>query len=749
MTEPAEQTRVAILGGGVGAVVAAFELTRPELGNRFKVTIYQPGWRLGGKGASGRNMQPGKGMRIEEHGLHVWFGFYENAFEVMRDAYEELRTREGGTKGWWRSAVGRLVGRRGIETVWDAFKGCDEVIVADRQGTGWRQFRLRFPTHPGTPGDGNDEKAFWEIAEELAGRQFRRWRWVRWLFFLREAWRPTFWFDTTRRSTRGHRFNPPWLASVASEVGVPLRRRHYRTGAHLPRLAQALAAHRGIGRPLDTKPAAEHPQMYAELLIAFRDFLWEYYVSRRIERDPRLRFFFTTFDAWACGTAGLIKDGVLQQGYDVINDHDLCDWLRDHGAKEVTIGRTPSERSPALRALYDLTFSYRDGDLMRPTGAAGTGISNTLRLAFGYAGHYMYKMQAGMGDAVFAPLYRVLRARGVAFRFFHAATRLRLSDDKLSIAAIDVVRQAQLSRDRTEYTPVKKLNRFWYWPSEPFWDQLSDGPELAHRLGDASRLELEADPLGNGEVVTLRRGAAENGFDHVVLGISIGGLRTVCAELIQHNARFRAMIDSMVTTPTQAFQLWLRKPARRLGWKHTIRSAASTFVEPLDTYCDMSHLIASERWPRSARVRSIAYFCGALDKRRETQAEATERVKANARKFLSRDIGVWWPRAIDHSGRINPELLVSDDCNDPMDAQYYRANVSGTELYVLFPPGTIDLRLPSDDSGFENLVLAGDWTRNGIDGGCVEAAALSGRQAARKLTGITRKFIGEERMWLT
>ena len=37
-----------------GAIAAAFELTAtPELRARHHVTVYQPGWRLGGKCASG------------------------------------------------------------------------------------------------------------------------------------------------------------------------------------------------------------------------------------------------------------------------------------------------------------------------------------------------------------------------------------------------------------------------------------------------------------------------------------------------------------------------------------------------------------------------------------------------------------------------------------------------------------------------------------------------------------------------
>ena len=86
------QRRVAVLGGGVGALTAAFELTAtPELRERFQVTVYQPGWRLGGKGASGRNAE--RGYRIEEHGLHIWFGFYDNGFDLIQRCYTKLNRK--------------------------------------------------------------------------------------------------------------------------------------------------------------------------------------------------------------------------------------------------------------------------------------------------------------------------------------------------------------------------------------------------------------------------------------------------------------------------------------------------------------------------------------------------------------------------------------------------------------------------------------------------------------------------------
>lgn len=51
----AQPQKVAILGGGIGAISTAFLLTDPALHGRYDVTIHCMGWRLGGKGASGRN----------------------------------------------------------------------------------------------------------------------------------------------------------------------------------------------------------------------------------------------------------------------------------------------------------------------------------------------------------------------------------------------------------------------------------------------------------------------------------------------------------------------------------------------------------------------------------------------------------------------------------------------------------------------------------------------------------------------
>ena len=47
--------KIAILGGGLASLTTAFALTsQRDWRSRYEITVYQMGWRLGGKGASGR-----------------------------------------------------------------------------------------------------------------------------------------------------------------------------------------------------------------------------------------------------------------------------------------------------------------------------------------------------------------------------------------------------------------------------------------------------------------------------------------------------------------------------------------------------------------------------------------------------------------------------------------------------------------------------------------------------------------------
>lgn len=138
MTEQPAKTKVAILGGGPGAMAAAFWLTAtPELRSEFEVTVHTLGWRLGGKCASGRNQD--EGSRIEEHGLHVLMGCYHDAFAMIRACYQEWQPRADSPIKTWTEA---------FTAVWSA------AAQEYDSGTGsWSPWTFPFPELPGQPGD--------------------------------------------------------------------------------------------------------------------------------------------------------------------------------------------------------------------------------------------------------------------------------------------------------------------------------------------------------------------------------------------------------------------------------------------------------------------------------------------------------------------------------------------------------------------------------------------------------------------
>jgi uncharacterized protein with NAD-binding domain and iron-sulfur cluster len=709
----ADRQKVAILGGGVASIVAAFELTSTEeLCERYDVTVHQLGWRLGGKCASGRNER--HGQRIEEHGLHIWFGFYENAFRVMREAYAALGRRPDAPLATWR----------------DAFKPCDNIILCEQHAGHWHGRSFEAPRNPLTPGDEPTLPHFWEIADNMLEYLLQRWGKVKATPSVAAALAPAqarlpFGVDRLAENIIrgllhcGARNADQAIAEALRLVG---RRRAVGVGGLGEDVARSL-----VWRALDD----------------FKRWLWRDVVEPHLEDDD-LRFFFTMFDAGATMLQGIIEDGLIERGFEAVNDEDLRDWLRRHGAQPITL-----KEGPFVRALYDMAFAYENGDVTRPAMAAGTAVQDALRLFFTYRGAVSWKMQSGMGDTVFVPFYEVLRRRGVRFEFFHWVSRLGLSSDRRFVEEIEVIPQVQLKGSGYEpLVPVEDPKCPECWPSEPRWDQIVDGEKLRER---GNNLEWEANPLRR-KPLTLRRGKDKD-FDLVVLGISIAALDPICRELIEDvgNPRFRAMIKNSRTVMTQAFQLWLNRPLQRLGWQFNENSIMTAFVEPLDTYANMTHLLPREAWPRELHVEDIAYFCGVLEDRPdETQQGANERVRMQAIAYLNHDVETIWPESATRDG-FDWRLLVDQGRGKGpkrFSSQFWQANFQQTERYVLTPPGSVKHRLKANQSGYENLFLAGDWTKTGLDGGCVEAAVMSGMQASRAICGVPAVIVGEDETWL-
>jgi uncharacterized protein with NAD-binding domain and iron-sulfur cluster len=441
-----------------------------------------------------------------------------------------------------------------------------------------------------------------------------------------------------------------------------------------------------------------------------------------------------TFDLMFTVFRGILRDRIDEEGFGKVNGEELTAWLARHGAKPQTLAR-----SPVLRAFYQLCFAYADGDRDRPNVAAGKALQAMLRMCVGYRGSLMWKMQAGMGDAIFAPMYEALHARGVRFAFFTEVTKLGLSGDGTLVERIEVREQA---RTDGEYEPlVDDAGGLRSWPCEPRWEQLVDGPAL-----QGARVDFEAAGVPAGAPVrTLQRGTH---FDDVVLAMSIGSLRPACDELADRHPRFADMLANAGTVATQALQVWMTADRSALRFEPD-GMVSGGYVSPLDTLCDMSHLMGREGWAGGeGAVRSVGYFCGTMTERDgETQEEATARALRDGVDHLRANALALWPGAADGDGGFDWTLLHDPDGRSGPDrilAQYWRANVRGSERYVLTPPGSVEHRLRPSEAGPENLVLAGDWTRNGVCGGSVEAAVTSGKLAAKALSGSPAVVPGTE-----
>jgi uncharacterized protein with NAD-binding domain and iron-sulfur cluster len=308
------------------------------------------------------------------------------------------------------------------------------------------------------------------------------------------------------------------------------------------------------------------------------------------------------------------------------------------------------------------------------------------------------------------------------------------------VTALELDVQATI-RGGGAYAPLVDVGGMACWPAEPDWAQLEDGER---QRTEERRFESHWDVRRTG-TKTLQVG---RDFDLVVLGVGLGAIPDVCGALIALDPRWREMVVHVKTVATQAFQLWLRPDVEELGWSGP-PVTLSGFVQPFDTWADMRHLLAYERWPDPG-PRTLAYFCSALPDLadvsaadRSYPARQREVVRTNAVRFLDREIRHLWPRAIDASGRFRWDLLVDDNgrpaaVEEASEArfrtQYWTANVNPSDRYTLALPGSSAYRISPLDPTYDNLAVCGDWTECGFNSGCVESAVMSGRLAAHALS---------------
>jgi uncharacterized protein with NAD-binding domain and iron-sulfur cluster len=679
--------RIAILGGGMAGLSAAWRLSEPGWRDRFEsITVYQRGWRLGGKAASSR----GANGRIEEHGLHIWLGSYENAFGLLRECYAELdRPRNDPAAP--------------VHT-WDqALIPADNLGLADQWGADWLVWLGTFTRNDELPGEPGS-----------TGREMTA------VGFLQRALRLVVDFaESLRDSTPDGLIlsgspNPPVSADRVEAV---------RRGA----LAVLLA----VTEP--APPGRAATDLLGRVLDAIRGAL-EY------EDRPDHKRSWLLLSLVAATARGIIVDKLITdpRGFRAINDQDFGDWILGHG------GHPDVLEFPLIRGLYDLVFGYEDADPHRPAFGAGLAVFLTGLVLFEYKSAVFWKMTAGMGDIVIAPIYQVLRQRGVTFEFFHRLDRLQLDAHHQAIDTITMGRQVRLADGSDQYEPLCTVHGLPVFPAQPLIDQVSLSDRA--RICDWRSLETHWSREEDAETRVLRRGID---FDHVVLAVSLGMVDIVAQELVADRAEWRDMTAHVRTVATQAFQIWLRPDEPSLGWQGSPGVTTSAYIPPFETWASMPQTLWAENWPDDDPARAVAYFCGSLDAPWPTNEDPRsyvrryeEQVRADVLKFMNRDIGLWFPGAVSKGGFAWDLLCGADGLRGApaVASQHVSVNIDPSDRYVQSVPGSDRYRLRPDESGYDNLVLAGDWTDCGMNAGCIEAAVRSGLQAANVLLGRGRHY---------
>ncbi len=457
-----EKIKVAVLGGGIGAMSAALALTEIDpTGETYEITVHQLGWRLGGKTASGRN--PKYGQRIEEHGLHIWSGAYANAFTLMRIAFKALNRPPGP-----------------LATIGDAFRRQNDFSLSSDEAGGWSPWPFWFPPDEDAnlfPGADN----LWDADPVMPSIVTLIRRLIEWIEAAAKG-HPSLALPIVPRSSPTAQPPAHLRAFVAGAAGH----------AQPASAAEALPAARRAAELLENGEASAANLNWPDVADLLRVALGLELVAYQLAKgQPGKSGEIQGIEAVIVGTLiaiGAIDNACIDQGFHTIDGLELRDFLLQASPLflKPQIQALLAE-TVLLRAFYDYCFAYEAGDRAKPSLSACTAVQALLRLGLTYKGAFFFKATAGFGDTIFTPIYQVLKSRGVNFQFFHKVTDLLPSADGASIETIVVEQQAALMSDLNGYQPLVPVNGIECWPSAPRWSQLVNG-----RQYEADGVDFEA-----------------------------------------------------------------------------------------------------------------------------------------------------------------------------------------------------------------------------------------------------------------
>lgn len=731
MAEAQSKKKIVVLGGGLSALSAVYYLTnQADWHQYYDITVYQMGWRLGGKLASGSDRA--KNYRIEDTGVHFCMGFYENFFRMIRDCYVNLYK----DPEFWRQH----------------FLPEDNIVFMDYYRSQWKPWTLTPPAlrRDKDPGDGLPILNLWE---EL-------------LEFLQ-------------------RFNQHYIDVFAQKIDAEIE-------AVLPDswlrkiLLQIVAFFKNLLEQLSKDLTTPEPKLTKEDPCALPDsfFVKEKNPQPSDDKISQIKTFIEHVDKFVKGIEediekeaetitdefrhawlllkfglvmirGIIEDDVLFKGFRQLDGLDFSAWLRQYGADDALIA------SPLVRGLYEGVFAYEDGDLQKPNIAAGVALYTMLRQFLFHNGALIYRMNDSTGISVFTPLYRELLKRGVNFQFFKRVKKLNLSDNPATPNQVDSITiEHQVLLKDGAYNPLM-LGRdehhieYGFWPSLPIFGQIekvqADILETASHNANTwaevnpeyySSPSLVAEPE---RTFNLKMGTD---YDLILLAIPVGALPEITPGFGQVNPKWDAMTKNLKTVATQGMQLWFVPSLEEMGWSGSVRPIVATYVDPWSAWGDMYQLLTQEE--KEKGIKTVIHFAAVLKDlpRQPPPSKLTGADHIRAAKYVHDEAIHWlekyaqplWPKA---TNPVNPQCVdwsklyvFHDDWEGPkrFDDQYWGASIDPSIRYDQSLPNTLQYRMKQGESGFSNLVLSGTWTDNGLNVSLMESATMSGMMASSVIT---------------
>ena len=682
--------KIAILGGGIGGLAAAYELSRQNQDeqDKYEITVYQMGWRIGGKMAAGRNMDSGKGHRIEEHGIHGFMGSYYNAGRMMTEVYAELKKRPGNEHYFTR--------------FYDAFDKQHSAVRWEFHGGRWKPWLSDLPPNDRHYGNRDEDPRLTYGIEGLLGEA------------LKEL--PNAGLDFAERLKL---FIGQLLEQIQDNLQTFLK-----AGQRLvPLLSQTWNGLKPSGSwarlPDGVRRALVTIDFVCALLTGFfadkipergyesiddqdyTDWLHKHGATTTTCRSPlalstpAITYNFPGGDMsrgarmsagaylqWTLGVFGFA--GAFVQAFTAGSGESIL----------APIYRLLSLRGVRFQFFHKVTNLHLSEDKSR-IESVSLDVQATTKTGCPY--EPLFGPVKGLMCWPDRPLYEQLEQ----------GEELKKSG-------------ANLESFWTDWQPVARK-------------ELRAGVDFDKLVLNIS---LGAAPFIASELVADTSKPPPRGSDHASLWSAMV-----------------AEIETVQTQAMQLwFKKDIAKLTPNLSLPHDDTWIAGTYVLPIAGQADFTKLLPTEDWSEDG-PRGLLYLCGPMADSGIPPADDIdfprrqhERVRWQSIQYLEATAGPFLPKA-STGRRTHPTTPASLDfeqlyCPDAdiqgearFDWHFWRANIDPSERYVTCQPGKARFRLRADGTGYTNLHPAGDWMFTGLNVGSVEGAVMGGMLTSNAISG--------------